>query len=342
MIDINDQNAINILDPKNVFASTELFVSQCRQILQDVQKLSFPKISVDHVIVCGMGGSAYGAYVAQSLFKDVLKIPVYANNDYHLPGFATKQSLIILSSYSGDTEEVLSSAKEAKEKGFQITGMTTGGKLAEELKQQNLPFLFINPVHNPSSQPRLGTGYMVFGFLLLLERLGLVSLPEALNAINEVEKNNKDIKSQAKSMAEKLVDTLPLIFSAELLIGNAHILRNQFNETAKVLAMFEDIPELNHHLMEGLVNPKDKKIAAVFLESSFYSEVIKKRVELTQDVVTKNNGVVLSFNAVGTTKLAQALSTLSFGGYLSVYLSFLYGQDPSLIPWVDYFKQHLR
>lgn len=341
MIDLNDTIALKKLDPKNVYESTELFVKQCKQIVADVQKISFPHLPIDHIIVCGMGGSAYGAYVAQSLFKRELKVPIYANNDYHIPAFATKQSLIVLSSYSGNTEEILSCAKEAKEKGYQITGITTGGKLAEFLQEQNLPALIVSPTHNPSGQPRLGTGYMVLGFLLLLEKLGLVSIPEAMEAIGIVEKNQENIKSNAKEMAKKMVDTLPLIFSAEIINGNAHIMRNQLNETAKVLTMFEDIPELNHHLLEGLVNPKGKKISAVFLESSFYPEIIKKRVELTKDVVIKNNGEVLSFTAPGSTKLSQVLSTLSFGGYLSVYLAFLYNQDPSLIPWVDYFKEQL-
>lgn len=341
MIDLNDKAAITVLDPKNVYGSTELFVAQCQQIFADVQKLSFPKIDIDHIIVCGMGGSAYGAYVAQSLFKSELTVPIFVNNDYKHPAFATKQSLIVLSSYSGDTEEVLVCANEAKEKDFQIIGVTTGGKLAEFLQTNKIPSLVITPTNNPSRQPRLGTGYMVLGFLLLLEKLGLVSLADVMEAIRDVEKNQENIKNSAKEMAEKLVDTIPLIFSAEILNGNAHILRNQFNETAKVLAMFEDIPELNHHLLEGLVNPKNKKITAVFLESSFYSEIIKKRVELTKDVVEKNNGEVLSFAASGSTKLGHVLSTLSFGGYLSLYLALLYGQDPSLIPWVDYFKEQL-
>lgn len=341
MIDLNDKTAIAKLDPKNVYGSTELFVSQCRQILADIQRFSFPELIIDNIIVCGMGGSAYGAYVAQSLFKDELKIPIFVNNDYKLPAFATTKSLIFLSSYSGNTEEVLTSAKEAKEKGYQIAGITTGGKLAEFLQEQNLPALIVSPTHNPSGQPRLGTGYMVLGFLLLLQKLNLISLPDVSDVIDIVEKNQEYIKNSAKHMSEKLVDTIPLIFAAEILNGNAHILRNQFNETAKVLAMFEDIPELNHHLLEGLVNPKDKKISAVFLESSFYSEIIKKRVELTKDVIKKNNGEVLSFAASGSTPLSHVLSTLSFGGYLSLYLALLYGQDPSLIPWVDYFKEKL-
>lgn len=342
MIDLTNLQEIKALDPKNVYGSTELFTKQCQQILIDSQKLIFPKNPIDHVIVCGMGGSAYGAYVAQSLFKEELKVPIYVNNDYHIPAFATNHSLIVLSSYSGNTEEVLVCANEATEKGYQITGVTTGGKLAEFLQEQNIPALIISPTHNPSGQPRLGTGYMVLGFLLLLEKLGLVSLPEVSEAIGDVEKNQENIKSSAKEMAEKLVDAIPLIFSADILNGNAHIIRNQLNETAKVLAMFEDIPELNHHLLEGLTNPKGKKITAVFLESSFYSEIIKKRVDLTKDVVIKNNGEILSFNAVGSTKLAHVLSTLSFGGFLSLYLALLYDQDPSLIPWVDYFKKQLN
>src|SRR5258706_11460675 len=134
---------------------------------------------------------------------------------------------------------------------------------------------------------------------------------------------------------------IPVIFAADFLVGNAHIMRNQFNETSKSFSAFSDIPELNHHLMEGFKNPTDKKIITLTLDSSFYTNIIKKRVKLTQDVVAKNHVDALIYEAVGESKLSQVFNVLAFGGYITVYLAFLYGLDPSLIPWVDYFKQEL-
>ena len=94
--------------------------------------------------------------------------------------------------------------------------------------------------------------------------------------------------------------------------------------------------------MEGLKNPEGHKLMTLLLNSSLYSEKIQKRFGLTRDVVGKNEIEVLEYNPNGSTKLSQVLEVLSLGGYITVYLGLLYGQDPSLIPWVDYFKQNLK
>ncbi|MBI2040392.1 bifunctional phosphoglucose/phosphomannose isomerase [Candidatus Microgenomates bacterium] len=334
------------LDPKDVLGSTGMFLDQCEQIWQESKTLQFPNDykSCQNIVVCAMGGSAYGGYVAQSLFKDTLKIPLTSNNDYHLPYFANSNTLAILSSYSGTTEEVLSSKEEAQKKGLKITGLTIGGELATFFQKNNIPGLIFDPKYNPSAQPRLGTGYIVLGTIALLNKLGVINVSdeEVEHAISEVRQSQEDIKSKAQNLAEKIQTFIPVIISAEFLSGNAHILRNQFNETAKSFATFSLLSELNHHLMEGLKNPPDKKLFVLFLSSDLYSDKLKKRVELTKDVIEKNGVGFDEYKVSGSSKLAQMLNVLLFGGYLTLYLAFLYGQDPSLIPWVDYFKEKLE
>ncbi len=334
---------MNNLDPKNVLGSVEMFLDQCKQIWFESKQLQFPADykNCQNVIVCAMGGSAYGGYVASALFKDTLKVPLLSNNDYHLPGFASSHTLAILSSYSGGTEEVLSCQKEAMEQGCQITGIAGGGILGEFLKNKGLVF---DPKFNPSGQPRLGMGYMVLGIMGILNNLGLISVPdeEMSSAIAEVKEAQPQIRIRAKELAQKIYGCIPVYFAAEFLSGNAHIIRNQTNETAKSFAAFSLLSELNHHLMEGLKNPADKKLFILFIGSDLYSERLKKRVELTKDVVRQQNVLFDEYKAGGSTKLAQVLEVLSFGGFLTLELAFLYGQDPSVIPWVDYFKQHLE
>lgn len=328
---------MNNLDPKNVLGSTEMFSDQCKQIWEDAKKITFPAEyqSIKNIVVCGMGGSAYGGYIVSALFKDTLKIPLISNNDYTLPSFADENTLVILSSYSGSTEEILSCAEEAKKFNCKVIGITGGG---------NFPGLIFDPKFNPSGQPRLGTGYMVLGTIALLNNLSVISISdeEAEKAILELETDTENIKTKAKELSEKIKGFIPVIFSAEFLEGNAHILRNQFNETAKSFSAFSPLPELNHHLLEGLKNPEDKKLFVLFISSDLYSEKLKKRVGLTKDVVGKNNVEFDEYRPAGTTKLSQMLNVLSFGGYLTLYLAFSYGQDPSLIPWVDYFKAQME
>lgn len=345
MIDLNNPVSFRHLDPKDVYGSTGMLASQIEQIWRDTKSLNFPNIYKDfeNIILCGMGGSAYSGYIINSLFKSQLSIPLISNNDYDLPSFANKKSLIILSSYSGSTEESLACANETLEKGFTITGITNGGKLAEFFQQNDLPFLQFDAKHNPSNQPRLGTGYMVIGTIALLTKLGLLSVSDKdiKTAVSELDQNQQNIKRKAIEIAQALEGYFPLIMSSSFLNGNGHVLRNQFNETSKTFAAFEDIPELNHHLMEGFKYPKGLKIKVLFLDSDLYSDKHKKRIVLTQDVVSKNSIESLHYKTLGSTKLSQVINVLSFGGYVTFYLGILQNEDPSLIPWVDYFKEKL-
>lgn len=347
MIDITNLEEIKKLDPKNVFGSTEMFSNQCQYMIDtyyDVALYSSEYKAIKNIVICGMGGSAYGGHIVLSLFHDQLSVPLVVNSDYHLPGFVNEGTLVILTSYSGSTEEVLSCAKNAKAKGAKITGFSSGGALSELLKSEGYPGFTFNPQFNPSTQPRLGTGYIVMGTIVLLNTLGVISLTKEQlhNSVTIVKSSQESIKQQAQKMAEELIGFIPVVFAAEHLEGNARILRNQFNETAKSFSTFSLLPELNHHLLEGLQNPQDKKLKVIMLDSFLYSDTLKKRVALTKEVVDKNNTEMLTFDAIGQDKMTQMFTTLSFGGYLTVYLAFLYGLDPSLIPWVDYFKEKLK
>lgn len=334
------------IDPKDVYGSTGMLADQCSYIWDLAQTTEFPESykNLENITLCGMGGSRYGAYIVQNLCSGELKVPLLEYGDYHLPAYINEKSLFILSSYSGGTEEPLASAEEAIEKGYPVVGLTSGGQARELSKLNNFPSLIFDQKYNPSGQPRLGTGYMVLGVIAILSRLGYLKVgdDEVKGAISELRENGDAIQEAAKETAQKIYGSIPVAFASEFLNGNIHIIRNQFNETAKSFSAFSPLPELNHHLMEGLKNPADKKIYILFIESNLYSEKLQKRVKITKDVVEKNNIKFTSYRAKGSAKLAQMLNVLSFGGYVSLYLAFLYGQDPSVIPWVDYFKEQMK
>ncbi len=345
MVNLNDADEIKKLDSKDVLGSTGMFVSQCRQIWELGKQLIFPQDfrSIKNIVVCGMGGSSYGGRISLPFFKDQLKVPIYTNDDYHLPAYVNEDTLIILSSYSGTTEETLTCGQEALTRKAKITGLTTGGELGNFLESNNFTALIFEPKYNPSGQPRLGTGYTVFGAISILNQLGLVAVNDDVTAmLDSLEKQQEEIKNKAIEMAKLVYGKIPVVFAAEFLKGNAYIIRNQCNETAKSFSAFSELPDLNHHLMEGLKNPPDKKLFVLFINSDLYSDKLSKRVELTKDVVGKNNVLFDEYKAQGSTKLSQVLEVLSFGAYITLYLAFLYGQDPSVIPWVDYFKEQLE
>lgn len=346
VIDLNNREEIKKLDPKDVYGSTGLLAKQCEQIWEDAKSLQYPSDynAIKNIVICGMGGSAYGGHVAISLFGSELKVPLIVTNDYHLPSFVDKHSLVILTSYSGSTEETLSCAQQALQKKAKIIALTSGGRLASLFLERNLPALIFNPKYNPSGQPRLGTGYIVLGTIAILKQLGLISTSEKeiIKTIDELKNQSNHIKHKASELAKQIQGHIPVVFAAEFLGGNAHIMRNQFNETSKSFSAFSELPELNHHLMEGLKNPQDKKLTIVFITSNLYSDILKKRIVLTKDVVIKNSVPFIEYEVRGSNPISQMLSVLSFGGYITLYLGLLYGQDPSLIPWVDYFKEKLK
>lgn len=345
MIDLNDKNAIALIDKSNAYSSIVNLAKQCRQTWEETQNLSFPQDykQIENIVLCGMGGSAYAALIIKSLFANSLDVSFELVSGYDLPKYVGKKTLVLLSSYSGSTEEVLSCAREALLRNAKITGVCNGSKLGEFFKSNNLPAYIFDAKYNPAAQPRLGQGYMIFGHIGLLAKIGLLAVSE--QQINEtitfLEEKNNEIELLAKTVVNSFMEKIPVIVAAEHLAGNAHVLRNQFNETAKNFAAYSLISELNHHLMEGLTYPKERILRFLFLNSSLYSPVINKRFELTKDVVDKNSVEVLNVDVLGKNKLSQMLYALAFGGYLTFYLAIIYGQDPSLILWVDYFKQKL-
>lgn len=344
-MNLKDKASFANLDPKNVLGSTELFLDQCLQMLEDTKDFTLPSeySNVENIVFSGMGGSALGAQVFYHLYKNELRVPFYINNDYTLPGFANEKTLVILSSYSGTTEETISSLSDAQKRGCKVLALTTGGELALKAQEANLPLIKFDPRNNPSNQPRLGSGYTIVGTLTALSKAGVLETNQEkiLEDINSAKTAFSNTQQKAMEASESLLNHIPVIVASEFLTGAAHTMRNQFNECSKTFAAYFPIPELNHHLMEGLQYPKDKKMKFLFIESNLYSEKDKKRIELTKDVVSKNNIDTISFSPTSPTNLSQALETLSFGGLTSFYLAILYGIDPSPIPWVDYFKEKL-
>lgn len=345
MIDLNDKNAIAVIDKADAYGSIAYFAKQCKQAWDETQKLSFPENykDIDNIILCGMGGSAYAGLIIKALYNNELLVPIELVSGYEIPEYAGKKTLVLLSSYSGSTEEVLLCAQKALERGAKITGVCNGSKLGEFFKINNLPGYIFEATYNPSKQPRLGQGYMIFGHIGILTNIGLLSLTNQLvnTAIALLEQDGKEGESLAKSIAPKLVEKIPVIVASEHLSGNAHVMRNQFNETAKNFASYSLVSELNHHLMEGLNNPKERILTFLFLQSDLYSPIIQKRFTLTREVIEKNNIDVLELRITGSNPLEQMLFGISLGGYLTFYLAVLYGQDPSVIPWVDFFKEKL-
>jgi len=344
MLDLNDTEAIKKLDPVDTVGISEKLLEQCQAAWEQVNNLDIPKLeNITTVVFCGMGASIYGALVLKSLLGTEIQFPIEVISDYFLPDYVGENTLVVLTSYSGTTEEVLSCAEEAKAKNAKMIILTRGGPLAEFAKDNNVPAYIFDGKLNSGNVPRLGAGYTILGLIGLLNKANVIDIDEQAitQAIQRMKEKFQEIKQQALEDHEIFVNKIPIIFSAEHLSGNAQIVRNQFNETSKTFSSFFLIPDLNHHLMEGLQFPANAPLHFLIFNSLNYSDKIRKRVELTIEVVRQNKYEVHEFETSGQSLYDDFLEVLVYGSFLTLFLGLDYKQNPAINPYVDWFKQQL-
>lgn len=352
---LDDYSQIKKLDKSNVLGSVQELGLQLEQTASELKEVKIPAHykNVDKIVINGMGGSRLGARVAERLFSDDLKIPLIPIGSYDLPSYVDKKTLLILSSYSGNTEEIVMSHKQAVERKAKIMIISQNGKLTELAKKHNYPGYFgFVPKHNPCNQPRMSIGYQILATILLLSKAGLLKidqkeiddLPAWLAEIKEKYDMNVDFKkNKAKQFADKVHKCIPVFSAAEFMMGALHVMRNQINENAKQTAIYFETPELNHHLLEGLAFPKSnpKNLYFVYFESDLYHPRNIKRIGITKKLLKKNKISCASIKLTGKTQLEQVFEFIQFGGFLGFYMSMLNGINPAPIPWVNYFKKEL-
>lgn len=350
---LDDIRTYQKYDKQQIAACNELLPEQVRLAWEDTRSVKIPASykTATNVVVIGMGGSALGPHIIQSVFASELKKPLQVVRDYNVPGTVTSKTLVILASFSGTTEEVVMAAREVQKRTKKIMVVTTGGKLQALAKRLKLPAYMFEPA-DLAKQPRLGVGFMVVGILGLLQRAGMLkvtakSISQMRTAMNEViDSCATDVNGEqnpAKSVAYAMDKRAVIIVAAEHLVGNAHVLQNQINETGKQFAIFREIPELNHHMMEGLTYPKRlfEKFTVLMLRSSLYHKRNQKRFDITADIFEKIGGEVVEYNCGGKTRLDEAGEVLQFGAFVSCYLSMLNKVDPYRIDFVDDFKRKM-
>ncbi|MCA9375830.1 MAG: bifunctional phosphoglucose/phosphomannose isomerase [Candidatus Doudnabacteria bacterium] len=341
------------LDSQDMLTSIGMLPDQMKHAWESVSQISLPEDyrNVDRLVVFGMGGSALGTDILQHLYAKQLKVPVTIVNDYHVPGFVDERTLVLLSSYSGSTEEVVTAGKEVMGRGSKVLVIATGKDLASLAEEHSLPIYHIDPTYNPCGQPRIAVGYSVVGQLAFFSRLGLIPLTEQeltdtiaflRDLIPTYGPETPESDNSAKQLARTLSTKVPVLSSSEHLQGIAHVMRNQLNENGKHMSALLPVPEMNHHAMEGLAHPGSvKDLHFLLFPSSLYFERTQKRYEVIELILEKQG---ISFDRVdvpGATPLQQAFALLLIGGYVGFYLAMLNGIDPSPIPWVDLFKSEL-
>lgn len=306
---------------------------------------------VTAIAICGMGGSHLGPDMVRSALAAELKVPMLIVADYSLPNWVTRSTLVICSSYSGTTEETLACLAAARQRGCPTVVITSGGPLAREARRRRVPLVQFQPLFNPSRQPRLGLGYSIMAMLQVARAAGLIRFSRqqaeqliavAAAAVHRYGPTRPAATNPAKRLAISMHGLVPVLIGAEWSAGNLHTWTNQLHENAKTFAAWYQLPDLNHHLLEGLRNRSvTKQMLAVFVRDARYLKKNQRRLVLTKQILADLGAKTAVVTPPGKTSLDKAIDLLAFGGYVSWYLAAIRRVQPAPIPTVDRLKAAL-
>lgn len=346
----------DILDNENVIAQRD--PSGALQVIADQYKQAQFEVSVENavhdarditsVVVTGMGGSALAALIVKVLLNQEVPLQFEVVRTYDLPAYVGHNTLVIASSYSGNTEETLSALEQAREKGAQIGILTSGGKLAEIANEQEIACAMVPA----GAQPRMATIYNLRGLFALLETFGVVDgrwLKE-LEAMagwleNETSNWRPHVPTEhnfAKQLALNLIGKTPVFYGSPLTAPLAYKWKISFNETAKNIAFWNEYPEFNHNEFMGWTShPIEKPFAVVDIVSSFDRARIRQRFELSDRLLSGQRPRARTIELPGETLFAQLIWGAILADFASTYAAILNQVDPTPVALIERLKGEL-
>jgi glucose/mannose-6-phosphate isomerase len=317
------------------------FPTNIKESLEIASKVTFkaPKHTIQNVLICGMGGSGIGGKLVSQWLQDELNVPVQLVQDYTFPSYVNKNTLVIGSSYSGETEETLYCVEKALEVGAHIIGICSGGKLAAFCENNELDYILV-PGGNP---PRTALAFSLGQLINIFVQLGFVnaknldSFRKSADLLNE---NEAEIKAEAHKLAAFLKDTFVMIYAASNYEAVAIRARQQFNENGKILCCHHTIPEMNHNELVGW-GLGDNKYGALFLDSEDWHERNVTRLQFSIDVIKTKTENVFVLKAKGEDVIQRSIYLINVVDWASFYLSELNNVDATEIDVINNLKGKL-
>lgn len=350
MIDLDNAQVFKQLDSEGMLIFLHEMPRQFQQAWEMAINFDLPKDyrNIDKVVVLGMGGSAIGADLVSSLVAPEAKLPIFICRDYSLPAFVDAKTLVIASSYSGMTEETLSSFGQALRTEAKKLVITTGGRLKTMGVETNIPVFSFDY----KAQPRAAIGFSFMAILGFLQKLGFISeksadVTETVQTLHELSQEIGEgvllSRNPAKQLAKVLYGHLTVIYGAGILSVVARRWKTQLNENSKAWAFYELSPELNHNAVVGYKFPPElaNKVVVVFLGSSFLPRTVQLSYQIISQLLEEAKVSYQFVDGRGKSQLSQMMSLLLFGDYTSCYLAILHQIDPTPIAAVGYLKSKL-
>jgi glucose/mannose-6-phosphate isomerase len=337
-------------DPAQMGKAVAGLPEQCAEAFRLGQEAPLPDASgVRQVVVAGIGGSAIGADLLRGFSEGELRIPFSVCRNYHLPAFAGPETLVVVSSYSGNTEETLSTYAEARERGCRMFAIASGGEVERRAMADGVPFCRIPGGHSP----RAALGYSFVPLLAVISRLGLIrdradDLAEAVQVMKgmraELGQETPAVDNPAKQLAERLHGRFPFFYGASPWSAVvAYRWKGQMNENAKNLSHSNALPELNHNETVGWEFPEalTSQLEVVLLRDREDHPKVQKRFEVTSTIMRPRVSGITEVWSKGNSVLARLFSLVYHGDFTSYYLALLNGVDPTPVKVIDYLKGEL-
>ena len=337
------------LDKHEMYQDLKNYSKQIEDTLAKLKEFSIEKSEIEKIVFCGMGGSAIGGDIVRACFFEEISIPMMINRDYKLPKFVDSKTLVIVCSFSGNTEETLSCFDDARTKNAEILAISSGGELEKKCEENEIPFFKLN-YKSSCGQPRVNSGVMLTAVVGILEKLGLINVDAEIwqNIINRIDINSADwgTESEEENLAidisQDLKDKIPVFHGAGFLSAVVRRLKQDVNETAKQSAFYEEIPESNHNAVVGYEFPEaNKQLIMVGFNSSFDNPSNAYRLEILEEIWEKAELEWINIETVGDTKLEQVFHLVQLSMFVSFYLGISNNIDPTPVNIIDFLKTKL-
>lgn len=294
---------------------------------------------INNVLISGLGGSGIGGTIVSQLTEQESAVPINVNKEYAIPAYVNENTLVIISSYSGNTEETLSAMKQACERNAEIICITSGGEVLRMAEEHNLNRIII-PGGMP---PRACLGYSFTQLFFALSHYGIIGndfIDEIGKGITLLREEEEHIHQVSKDLAKAIHNTTPVIYTAANYEGVGIRLRQQLNENSKQLCWHQVFPEMNHNELVGWKSGNESLSVLVLRNSSDY-ERTQTRFDTCKGIFSRYTSNVTEVLSKGNSEIEKTLYLIHLGDWLSWYLSELNGADAMEIEVIEYLKSEL-
>lgn len=318
------------------------FTEQLKEALEiaDAANIQAHSLPIHNIYVAGLGGSGIGGDFVAGFIRQDVPVPYSVGKGYFIPSYVGENTLAIVSSYSGNTEETLISFEQILKTGAKIICISSGGKLIQKAIELGLDYIKI-PDNWPSPRACLGYSLVqqlgILAHLQLTDRRYLDAVASSIDLLNSEEENIKEI---VQTVANQIHGKIPVIYTTDRMEAVGVRFRQQVNENSKCLCWHHIIPEMNHNELVGW-REKNENLAVLYFRNEDEYARNKMRIEINQNIIKDYTSTIINLHSKGSNQVEKALYHVHLGDWISWYLAQLRGFDAIEVDVINYLKGEL-